>query len=66
MFKVSLEKECSCFKASNFKATQSFETEAEALEVAYKMAKEMTQGFCKEHGFSVIKQDNTFLIILMS
>ncbi len=66
MFKVSLEKECSCFKRSNFKATQSFETEAEASKVAYKMAKEMTKEFCKEHGFSVIKEKNSFLIILMS
>ena len=66
MFTVTLEKECSCFKRSNFKTTQSFKTEDEASTVAHKMAKEMTKEFCKEHGFAVIKEENSFLIILMS
>jgi len=66
MFTITIEKECSCFKRSNFKATQSFETEEEASEVAHKMAKDMTKAFCKEHGFAVIKEEHNFLIILMS
>ena len=66
MYKVSIEKECSCFKRSNYKATQEFSAEEEASSVASKMAKDMTKEFCKEHGFSVIKEDNNFLIILMN
>ncbi len=66
MFTVSIEKECSCFKRSNYKALQSSKTEEEASEVAHSMAKEMTRDFCKEHGFAVIKEENNFLIILMS
>jgi len=65
MYTVTLEKECTCFKRSNFKATQSFETEEEASEVAYKMAKDMTKEFCKEHGFGVLKEGKTFIILLM-
>lgn len=66
MYKVQIEKECTCFKRSNYKATQYFESEAEALEVATLMAKEMTRDFCKQHAFSVFREEDTFLILLMS
>jgi len=66
MYTVSLEKECTCFKRSKFKSEQVFETEEQAFEVATSMAKEMTRDFCKNHAFSVIKEDNDFLILLMS
>jgi len=66
MFTISMEKECTCFKRSKFMAEQSFESEEEALERATLMAKEMTRDFCKNHAFSVIKEGNTFLILLMS
>ena len=66
MFTISMEKECTCFKRSKFEANQSFETEEEALKVAKAMAKQMTDEFCKNHAFSVIKEDNNFLILLMS
>ena len=65
MYTVTLEKECACFKRSSFKAIQHFETEKEASEVAHKMAKDMTNEFCKEHGFSVLKEENNFIILLM-
>ena len=66
MFTITMEKECTCFKRSKYKAEQGFETEEEAFEVATKMAKQMTREFCKNHAFSVIKEDNSFLILLMS
>lgn len=66
MFTITMEKECSCFKRSNFAAEQSFESEGEAFEVATKMAKEMTHEFCKQHAFGVIKEDGNFLILLMN
>lgn len=66
MFTVTLEKECACFKRSKFKAQQSFESEADALSSATKMAEQMTHEFCKEHAFCVIKEEKNFLILLMS
>jgi len=66
MFTVTIEKECTCFKRSKYEPVQSFKTETEALEAATIMAKEMTRDFCKNHAFSVIKEDNDFLILLMS
>ena len=66
MFTVTMEKECTCFKRSKFIPEQKFETEEEAFEVATSMAKQMTHEFCKNHAFSVIKEDDNFLILLMS
>ena len=66
MFSVKIEKECTCFKRSKYKSEQIFETEEEAFEAASIMAKEMTRDFCKNHAFSVIKEDGNFLILLMS
>jgi len=66
MYTVTIEKECTCFKRSKFLSEQSFETEEEAKEVANSMAKEMTRDFCKNHAFSAIKEDNNFIILLMS
>jgi len=61
-----MEKECTCFKRSKYQAEQSFESEEKAYEVAQAMAKEMTRDFCKNHAFSVVKEENNFLILLMS
>ena len=66
MFTITIEKECTCFKRSKFKPEQNFESEEEAFEAATKMAKQMTHEFCKNHAFSVIKEDKNFLILLMS
>lgn len=66
MFTITMEKECSCFKRSNFETEQSFESEEEAFEIATQMAKAMTHEFCKQHAFSVLKEDCNFLILLMS
>ncbi len=66
MFTVVMEKECTCFKRSKFKSEQKFDSEEEAFEVATKMAKQMTYEFCKNHAFSVIKEDDAFLVLLMS
>ena len=66
MFTISIEKECTCFKRSKFESTLRFNNEAEAFEKAKTMAKEMTRDFCKNHAFSVVKEDKNFLILLMS
>lgn len=66
MFTITMEKECTCFKRSKYQSTQCFESEKEAFEVATKMAKQMTHEFCKNHAFSVVKEENNFLVLLMS
>ncbi len=66
MFTITMEKECTCFKRSKFESEQYFHSEEEAFEAAKKMAKQMTHEFCKQHAFSVVKEGNNFLVLLMS
>ena len=66
MFTITMEKECSCFKRSNFETEQSFESEEEAFEIATQMENAMTNEICKQHDFSVLKEECNFLIMLIS
>ena len=64
MFKVKVEKECGCFKKSDFKNNQTFSSKDDALITALNMAKEMNQEFCQKHQFSV-KEDGNNIVILV-
>ena len=66
MFTVQMEKQCGCFKRSNYEASQSFASKDEALIHAQGMARDMTEEFCKKHAFSVVEEGENFTIILMS
>ena len=62
MFKVVVEKECGCFKKSDFVNHQTFNDKDEALITAKNMEHEMNRDWCGKHNFSVIESGNQFFI----
>ena len=62
MFTVNVEKECGCFKRSDFTNNMSFENKDDALSQALNMTKEMNQNFCQKHEFALAEMGNTFSI----
>ncbi len=62
MYTVKMEKECGCFKRSDFPAVQTFENKDDALMEATEMANDMNETFCKKHLFSVIEDGDSFII----
>lgn len=64
MYTVTMEKECGCFKRSDYASTQSFDTKDAALLEAQQMAEEMNETFCQKHTFSVREEGNNFIISL--
>ncbi len=57
-----MEKECGCFKKSDFQALQMFDTKEEAQQVATTMCEEMNENFCQKHNFTIDDQGDTLLI----
>lgn len=51
MYTVIVEKECSCFKQSDFTNNNSFKTRKEANTYANLLAEVMNEEFCKKHTF---------------
>ena len=62
MFTVQVEKECGCFKKSDFTNNMQFEDKDDALAQALNMSKEMNQEFCQKHEFTVAEEGETFKI----
>lgn len=62
MFTVKVEKECGCFKKSDFTNNMTFESKDDALIQALNMSKEMNQEFCQKHTFNVQETGDTLLI----
>ena len=62
MFTVKIEKECGCFKKSDFTNNMEFASKDDALIQALNMAKEMNQDFCQKHEFEVAENGTTFMI----
>lgn len=53
MIAVKMEKECGCFKRSDFESVKIFDTKDDALIYAQEMCTQMNETFCKKHRFSV-------------
>ena len=62
MFTVKIEKECGCFKKSDFTNNMEFASKDDALIQALNMTKEMNQDFCQKHEFEVAENGATFMI----
>jgi hypothetical protein len=62
MITVKMEKQCGCFKRSDFKEEQTFETKEEALKEALAMCEDMNETFCQKHNFSVVEDGDTMMI----
>ena len=63
MFTINVEKECGCFKKSDFQNNQSFASKDEALMEAKLMESHMNQKLCQKHMFYTEETgNNTFTI----
>lgn len=63
MYTVYMQKECSCFKKSEYPSEKAFETQKDAYNYAHVLAELMNEDFCSIHMFSAQKiAGNDFLI----
>ncbi len=62
MFTVKLEKECGCFKRSDFSNNVQFGSKDDALAEALNMSKEMNDLFCQKHEFNVVEEGDLIQI----
>ena len=62
MFTINVEKECGCFKKSDFQNNQSFASKDDALMEAKLMESHMNQKFCQKHMFYTQETGDTFTI----
>ncbi|MDD2697862.1 MAG: hypothetical protein PHF17_03570 [Arcobacteraceae bacterium] len=62
MITVKMEKQCGCFKKSDFQDEQTFETKEEALKEALAMCEDMNDTFCQKHNFTVFEDGDTMMI----
>lgn len=63
MYTVQMEKECACFKKSEYRNNMTFETQKEAYNYAKIVAEFMNEEFCGQHVFSAhLGEGNYFLI----
>jgi len=62
MFTINIEKECGCFKKSNYENNMSFDNKDDALIQARLMESQMNQKFCQKHMFYTEETGDTFTI----
>lgn len=63
MYTVQMEKECGCFKKSEYKNNLTFETQKEAYQYATTVAEFMNEEFCNTHIFSAHKGEGDYFLI---
>lgn len=64
MFKVVVEKECGCFKKSDFENNKSYDNGDDALIDAQNMLKHMNNEFCGKHNFNLSENGTNFSIAM--
>lgn len=57
-----MEKQCGCFKRSDFKPSERFDTREEALAAADARCKTMNIKFCHKHKFTYEENENKIII----
>lgn len=63
MYTVQMEKECACFKKSDYSNNNTFETQKDAYNYANTVAEFMNEEFCSKHTFSAQRvEGGNFLI----
>ena len=63
MYTVQMEKECACFKKSEYKNNMSFETQKDAYNYAQIVTEFMNEEFCNQHIFSVHRGEGNYFLI---
>jgi hypothetical protein len=62
MFTINVERECGCFKRSEFNNNASFNSKDDALIQAKQMENHMNEKFCQKHGFITEETGDSFTI----
>ena len=62
MFTIHIEKECGCFKKSDFENNKRFENKDDALIEAMNMVKTMNDEWCEKHEFTFSEDGQNFQI----
>ena len=62
MFTIEMEKECSCFKKSDFDSVMTFETREDMINKARVMECLMNQQFCMKHFFEAVDYGDKIVI----
>ncbi|MDX9742683.1 MAG: hypothetical protein RBT59_02600 [Arcobacteraceae bacterium] len=62
MITLKMEKQCGCFKKSDFKEEQTFASKEEALKEALAMCEDMNETFCQKHNFTVVENGDEMMI----
>lgn len=62
MFKIIVDKECGCFKRSDFQNNIEVDSKDEALTKSLEMVNYMNDEFCGKHTFKVEEAGDTFVI----
>ena len=62
MITLKMEKQCGCFKRSDFKEEQTFASKEEALKEALAMCEDMNETFCQKHNFTVVENGDELMI----
>jgi len=55
MITVKMEKECGCFKRSDYEAVKRFDSKDDALLYAQELCTDMNETFCQKHSFRVVE-----------
>jgi len=60
---VQIEKECGCFKRSDFEAVKTFDNKDDAMLYAAELCSDMNETFCRKHHFSIVESGSDTLTI---
>ena len=63
MYTVQMEKECECFKKSEYENNVSFQTQQEAYKYANVLAELMNEEFCGKHIFDAQLAEGDLFVI---
>ena len=66
MYTVQMEKECGCFKKSEYANHVTFDTQKDAYQYATLVAECMNEEFCTKHIFSAHKGDGDYFLITVA
>jgi hypothetical protein len=62
MYTVNVEKECGCFKRSDYENNMQFNSKDDALIEAKSMENTMNANFCQKHLFTLVEDGENFTI----
>ena len=65
MVTVEFEKQCGCFKRSDYEAVKSFNTLEEAQKDAETTCKKINEEFCLKHNFEALRVSDDKIVIKM-